>query len=1112
MRRRVAASAICALLCGGVSAALSPEDEAVQLYLQGKTELAIPALEAASARSPNAMLFLGRAYYEGKGVPQDLRKAAELFAKATSLGDVNAPVWAGLAYEAIGDVPRATEYHRTALQRAKHVTSMLALAAIHRRGEVPAPNLVAATRYQVRAQVLVDAVKSADPKPALLASISCEELVQSVYVEERVADPSGKGRFFDLIPEYQSCSTTGDSSRLTRRLTDAAAKVMSRGQNGVIDEALDVPSVERRGAALRVRFLPGPFAGSVAFSSDSDSDFARASFSGHRFLNDHLGLPIASSVFPTTLPPRDLSGGQSKSGRGDTVASFFSEPGKLNNASVEGLPLYFVLAREWHRGRYDHFHSWHDDSWTTLLRPSRNQLRDGIAISTALLLDRTPKNWIEIGAIIRLYFSEPLPEDARIVLRAEKGRMVVANSAELANWQRKEVDEGTTRDVVVLELPARYPQFAVAPDQSHALSSFRSLEIESGACKAACNVKLEKIEIGTIDRAVALRQLRFFNALNISPYGYTSHGGEGWQVHGDPALLAGYWDKVRKETAATDTTHNPSTFPMANIPGSKGHIEDVLTALGTRAVRPERGPGVHSNDSAHDWDAAPKLFKLYGDKMSFTTTRFANAPAQDRPIDERRGYLQTRLGALAAGPISRCSAANCDLAQAGMLSALTLASLQKAKAATQPFSHVWYTHFGAPTVAFTPTPAEPFNEEARQAFEQLAESHYGFSKSGEPVAKGRIQVLSSTSVLRQRKLEFIVNSGFLPMDRKGDRVQLVRGIDAFLAGEFPRRGHATRDLSGLTFEVDDIFAAEIAFDEPLAIARRRARADRAGDAGEISVVDIETPYSILFPSASGDLGASLGMTRVDPSSGAYQACSKPGTPVKLFNVSHFAVDNPFHADSVSGSLEISISVRSHPQNAFGLPGGVMKRHVFTTDPKSVGATEAVTVHALDLPRGRKSQPRTVYVDLRMPARFLPGPAPSIERLNVSGTIEEVCARVTFDARPSSNKAMAIEGMRFLGSTNKEATSGYVFGGRIAPLAGGASGPFAVQLRRRDAGPVAIATVGEGYFIGKVAEKGLYEVNLIHPACADAPSTQVLVERDTLDLDLDGTACKPNPQR
>jgi hypothetical protein len=238
-------------------------------------------------------------------------------------------------------------------------------------------------------------------------------------------------------------------------------------------------------------------------------------------------------------------------------------------------------------------------------------------------------------------------------------------------------------------------------------------------------------------------------------------------------------------------------------------------------------------------------------------------------------------------------------------------------------------------------------------------------------------------------------------------------------------------------------------------------------------------------------------------SSTYRACGTPPVGFRVFNASYasFRTSLPAGAD-----LEIEVQSRSHPQQAFGLEGGRLRRHVFSTTPNAVGAAALpTTIHTLDLPRAGSAMPETIYADLAQPSFFIPYGEGSLEDLNVDGAIEKVC--VTAQLPAPGPASISLDRLRFYAPTTGDkppAETGLLVGGIIDGRSD--TQPAALAFVDLDSGTTTVITLDRGFYLGKVPMTGRYELHLIRASCDAAPPMRALLERNSLDLDLTVEGC------
>ncbi|MDX1593325.1 MAG: tetratricopeptide repeat protein [Gammaproteobacteria bacterium] len=99
MRERITGPLLAGLLLFAGAAGASPLEEAIAAYELGEFDRAIPALTAAAeGGDPLAQVYLGLAYYNGYGVPEDDRIAFTWFWRAAEQGFAEGQFQLGFMY------------------------------------------------------------------------------------------------------------------------------------------------------------------------------------------------------------------------------------------------------------------------------------------------------------------------------------------------------------------------------------------------------------------------------------------------------------------------------------------------------------------------------------------------------------------------------------------------------------------------------------------------------------------------------------------------------------------------------------------------------------------------------------------------------------------------------------------------------------------------------------------------------------------------------------------------------------------------------------------------------------------------------------------------------
>ncbi|WP_421792088.1 tetratricopeptide repeat protein [Hyphobacterium sp.] len=1073
--------------------------DGINAYRAGEFETARSILEIYDAQEdPTAQFFLGRMYHDGQGVEADIDRALDYLIASSENGDVNAPVWAAGILQPRNENERAAYFHRMALERGLHVTSMMQMANFHRNSRIANPNQTAAARYFALGTATLDRINVEDPTD-YLAGFSCYELLLAVFVETRSQPGNGAATIDEFYPAFFQCAESEDTSELRARLIAAATARLDAFDLAAIDESQTLFSFSDGGGDARASVLPRPFAGRVGFTSDADSDSASASIAMHAYLNDHLGLPIASSIFVSGSGPTIETPSTGDDEDPLVLMSVFNGVDRPNQSPVFGAPNYFNIGRAWHRGRYDHLHSWFSDGETYLMRGPW-AISSSPQIPLSELLSRPAERFQQSGLVLRLYLSERPAEDLRIAFQTQEGSTVAVNSAEIVNFQRMELDEGEQRHVIVLTLPGRYPDFFLPAGDVLDQSSIASVQIASPSCAADCAIQLIKIEVNNFDRATAINQARMLRDLRIFPMGFTSHGGEGWHVHGNPAALPAFWDELVSATAVPNVPHRSPTFTTANVEDTKGYIEDVLTEIGVLAVRPQTlYGGRQSNEAIQDWDAPYNHFGIYADKVNFATTHFFDHPPFQAPVEFHYDYFRSRLNVDEDLLQRVCVEGACNISQNNTLPLLIEASFQRAENTDGHFSHLWYTHFGSPTALHEPTVNTPFSADSRAAFERLSASFLGFHADGAPTLDERLYVSSAAEGILSRKLEYILSSGLMRLHVEGDRIIVGDAIDPFLGGLYPDENRVTQDLAMLSYQVEDVFAADFIFnDEPLPVMRRRSG---EGEAGEVTIVDSGAAQTLVFAGLDTDASdrTQIPLARSD---GGWAGCAVPYQQADIFNARFLSFANPFADAEQSGALEIRVTLRPHSQLSYGIETQALVEHVFTSNPAQVIQTSGVsqTVHRFDLPAEGGRQPARIFAPVFMPAAYRPVSDDGVG-LAFAGQVEEVCVRIEGE-RPADAFG-PVEVLQARRDIRSDAIFAPLIGGQ---LSGDSAASGALMLEAEANGAITVLTASAGYYHGDVPAPGYYRARWISDDCSDSPERLILIQRDRLDLDLTVTGC------
>ena len=140
---------------------------------------------------------------------------------------------------------------------------------------------------------------------------------------------------------------------------------------------------------VQIRKIPYPFSCITSFASDCDSQSTEHAFYIHNYLNERLGIPISNSIWIQ-------SEGQLSTSLFNGYENLDDEPLSFINETKYGLVLKY-----WHRGYFDHIHSWHGDN--RYLIKSKITLR----IKDELKIEEISQEELKIKyEFIRLYFKK----------------------------------------------------------------------------------------------------------------------------------------------------------------------------------------------------------------------------------------------------------------------------------------------------------------------------------------------------------------------------------------------------------------------------------------------------------------------------------------------------------------------------------------------------------------------------------------------------------------------------------------------------------------------------------------------------------------------------------
>ncbi|MCC6534015.1 MAG: hypothetical protein IT531_15810 [Burkholderiales bacterium] len=588
-------------------------------------------------------------------------------------------------------------------------------------------------------------------------------------------------------------------------------------------------------AASEVRDYPYPFSHVVTFASDVDQQTPLYGRVLHAQVNERIGLPVSDSLWVIA-----------RGGAGNSA--FFTRLSQLNDqpSGVHAHPVYGLLLREWHRGNYDHFHSWQDDATPQL----RNVFSPGIALSSDRVTIRLPAARSTAGAQtrahaltpqhLRMLFDAPPPADLSMVLRAPGRTQLAIPREQLARIGASASEPSGARYVeALLDVPLGMgtPLPADAPEADQ----ITELELRAPSCaKKGCAARLVAVERDNFSRHTVLRQLPLLQSWNIRPALLTSHGG--WTYHqnfGEPAAAF-----AQPGLAAGAPNILTTATSRANDRTSHAYHADLLKHLGVVAVWPLLwGKWPLAN---HSWTEPPPPL------TSRIEGLYTIGKAIPHEVSAPRDYADLRTALLRYDPLSE----QLDLtkylclgsvfcyqgAQGAALELLVDLALLRIRNGHRT-DLLWHTHFGTSNLDPTrrPSPLTTLHAAIGRAMHRLAQHHYGVGTGAG--AASRIWVPPAGVLVRYRTM--LANArNHVKVERSASRVTIAPWVDPVTGSPVPEPAAGTRDLHGLTVYVEDAGAATVWLGNAPVHTFTRNPPDRQGRAS-VTIVDNNSPTVIL---------------------------------------------------------------------------------------------------------------------------------------------------------------------------------------------------------------------------------------------------------------------------
>ena len=841
------------------------------------------------------------------------------------------------------------------------------------------------------------------------------------------------------------CPPDGSKTQIESALVSSYALVREIEARGGLMDLFD-PSIDRASRS-GVTLVPPQFDKPFSIVSDGDSQRVGEVTTQTGYMQDVLGLPIATSVF--VVDNIDF---------GNAPVEFRSTALSNSLAKHDGnmldVPVAFNVVRDWYLGRADHLHGWSQGRVV-----AQHYFAEPVSLISSQVIDfetlfETAENRSDVDAlyqgaaypnqwrrsrhsVLRLLLDGPLPRDAQV--RLANGEQWVAYDVNGLQSVSKVFTENG-RSLTIVELPA-YPRNGslVAHDDVKGATTDYALTVASDDCDnergTNCDVTLLGLDFDTEGRASIERTGAWVRAFGLTPVLYTAHGG-------DRMSSFGIVENVDYELGQTYISRGKA---LAGQPNSKGYIADIVSDIGIRGIR-----GFSSARTQHVMRPFPLMsetFREFGNFANFQTQWVPDPEPNDGILpDIIDAQAKTFQGLADLGP--------CNFALEGYLPAYIETSL-RSDLSNDPTGEVWYTHFsakceGAPAVSDT----IGFSAMTRDALISLARRSYGLSTPEEIATfPNRLWNVPPSTIYRTRILDQELSVGGLEIvsGKDGSTSQILSKPSLFFNGErFPRPELTTRDLNGLTIDVKPTELANFSLrvdDTPLpAIVKTKIGSGSAVKA-YATILDLSEATPLADPLDLSSPKATWEADRLNVSAGKVCLKAERGTPLRNVSAIGFSLDSRREAQSLA--LEFVFKDRS------GSVVFVSKdaNYTYREGPSTIYEFEA-DLATLNQDSWRYLLPTWEISDVQgEPA----GPMPAF----MAGDLMEVCVH--------SKTAVTLEGFTayHYATQNRRPGRQLTVGGRIES---GSQGDL-VTLTANDRAPVYSTVDADGQWFASISVDG-----------------------------------------
>lgn len=459
--------------------------------------------------------------------------------------------------------------------------------------------------------------------------------------------------------------------------------------------------------------------------------------------------------------------------------------------------IYANMLRRWHRGDFDHVHSWTQDSFPVIeARPEKPIEQTNAELTVTIEAGALAKAPLQ-SQVVTIYYAGTLPK--------EIGLEVSRPGGETFNVARDDLEVSAAADALGREFFSFAPTHAMlasggAQTRKPGIVAIRislpSCIADNAGWFGPCDFKVLEASISAFGRPLVKAQSAWLVKANVRPVISTAHGG-----------------RTLTQTFADLGTGNlfPPTFLGGNLrgavmrttPGAADRrtpwfTADVLRDMGLIAVWPfflntDRGTVLRDGKN-YSQVVEPFLEQVY----YFTRTAASASLGDNAAVaGERLRKHWPELSALTDDEIF-CGKI-CDISQGYFFDVLVRATLAMAKPGTHVY-HLWYTHLGSGRGDESPDYYSPLDKDTVSALSEVSNRHYNFR--GDVPDDTRIWVLPSSVWIRYLITQKHLAEN-LSYDATSHEIRIKRWTDPVTNREVPDRTAGTRDLHGVTLYADD---------------------------------------------------------------------------------------------------------------------------------------------------------------------------------------------------------------------------------------------------------------------------------------------------------------------